>query len=157
MKWYAAHLVMYVKFRKDLQSDYPIWENIVLLKAKNEDDAFQKASERGLSDEGDDDATFRWNSKPASWVFGGIRKLTLCEDSTARPNDGTEVTFLEMHASTKCDLERFISGEPVSMKFVEHFRDDVEGDAPPTIQPTGQKRAASTATRKQSTNGSVLH
>jgi hypothetical protein len=40
MKWYAAHLVMFVQFKKHRQGSYPIWENIVLIKARSDQEAF---------------------------------------------------------------------------------------------------------------------
>src|SRR6267154_5236373 len=94
--WYAAHIVMYVEFKEAEQKAFPVWENIVLLSADSEDEAFAKAESKGRESAGDDGGTFRWAGKPASWVFGGIRKLTLCENPEERPGDGTEVSYIEM-------------------------------------------------------------
>jgi hypothetical protein len=91
-RWYAAHLVLYVKLKAGAQRPFPVWENIVLLRARSEEEALAKAEQRGRAEAGDDDGTFRWNGKPAEWVFAGVRKLTLCEDSEDRPGDGTEVS-----------------------------------------------------------------
>ena len=82
--WYAAHLLMYVKFKASTGRRIPVWENIVLIKATSEEEAFTKATQRGKADEGDDDGTFRWGGKPAQWLFAGIRKLTLCWQATGR-------------------------------------------------------------------------
>src|SRR5262249_14552396 len=95
VSWYTAHIVMMVRFKEYPQEHFPIWENIVLLEANSDDGAFANAEERGREDEGDDDGTFRWGGKPATWVFAGVRKLTLCEDGRNRPEDGTELSYLE--------------------------------------------------------------
>src|SRR5207248_1660495 len=84
-RWYAAHIVMYVEFKEGEQKSYPVWENIVLVEGESEEVAFRKAEMRGRDQAGDDGGTFRWGGRPASWVFGGLRKLTLCENADERP------------------------------------------------------------------------
>ncbi len=59
-RWYAAHIVMYVKRKEDTGGKIPVWENILLIRASSEEEAFEKARQRGEEDEGDDDGTFRW-------------------------------------------------------------------------------------------------
>ena len=39
--WYAAHIVMYVKRKGRAGAKVPIWENIVLLRAGSEEEAFE--------------------------------------------------------------------------------------------------------------------
>jgi hypothetical protein len=121
MNWYAAHLVMYVKFKDREQDHYPIWENIVLLIAKSDDEAFAKAERHGHAEEGDDDGSFRWGDVPAEWIFAGVRKLTLCEAMNECPKDGTEITFLEMEVGTKKTLEKLLNGETVTIKLADRF------------------------------------
>ena len=58
--WYTAHLLMYVKRKNHTDGKIPVWENLVLIKADSESEAFAKAERRGKQDEGDDDGTFRW-------------------------------------------------------------------------------------------------
>lgn len=144
MKWYAAHLVLYVQFKDARQDHYPIWENIVLIRARTEAEAFRKAEKRGQTDAGDDEGSFRWGGKAATWVFAGVRKLTSCEDATARPNDGAEVTFLELQTASKREIERFVAGEPAAVKFMERFRDDEDVGARSTTETQVSKRTRST-------------
>jgi hypothetical protein len=80
MSWFAAHIVMFVKVTGKRQRRFPVWENIVLIEADSEARAFAKAEQRGRLDEGDDGGSFRWGGQPASWVFAGVRKLTLCDE-----------------------------------------------------------------------------
>jgi hypothetical protein len=126
MNWYAAHIVMVVRFKEQPQDQFPVWENIVLIEAKSDDEAFVKAEERGRQDEGDDDGSFRWGGKPATWVFVGVRKLTSCDDALQRPGNGTELTYLEMELSSEADLERFVRGEPTSVLIRDPFAEDAE-------------------------------
>jgi hypothetical protein len=122
MSWFAAHLVMAVKLKEQSQKRYPAWENIVLIKADSEDEAFEKAERRGREEEGDDDGSFRWGGQPATWVFAGVRKLTTCQDAERRPGDGTEVSFLELEFSSQEALEQFVEGQPAAVRFREEVR-----------------------------------
>ena len=119
--WYAAHLIMYVKFKEHEQKKIPVWENIVLIKADSDDEAFEKAERRGHDDEGDDDETFRWDEKPAKWVFAGVRKLTRCQQSEERPDDGVEISYTELSVDSEDALHKLVSGESVGVRFHEMF------------------------------------
>lgn len=96
MNWYAAHAIMYVKFKSQPQESYPFWENIILVEAASDEEAMMKATARAKENEGDSQGSFTWADHPASWCFAGIRKLVACEDFNARPQHGTEITYLEM-------------------------------------------------------------
>lgn len=119
--WYAAHILLYVKRKDSSGGKTPVWENVVLIKAASEEEAFAKATQRGKADEGDDNGTFQWGGKPAQWVFAGIRKLTLCEDPEKRPADGTEVSYTEMEVESEQAVAKLLKGKPVSVTFRERF------------------------------------
>jgi hypothetical protein len=121
MNWYAAHLILYVKFRSPPQERFPVWENIVLIKADSEEEAFTKAEDRGRADAGDDDGSFRWGGRPATCVFAGVRKLTLCQDAAKRPGDGTKVAYTEMEVASLQAIEKLLGGKPVSVRLMEKF------------------------------------
>ena len=118
--WYAAHIIMYVKRKDGTGGKTVVWENIVLLKAGSEEEAFAKAIQRGKEDEGDN-GTFRWGGKPAQLLFAGIRKLTLCEDPEKRPGDGTEVSYMEMEVESEQAVGKLLEGKPVAVKFRDSF------------------------------------
>jgi hypothetical protein len=127
--WYAAHIVMYVKRKARAGGKVPVWENIVLVRARSEQEAFEKATQKGKEGEGDDDGTFRWAGQPAQWVFAGIRKLTLCEDPDRRPGDGTEITYTEMEVSSEQAVAKLVeSGAAVTIR--DRF---AEPDARPKV------------------------
>jgi hypothetical protein len=111
--WYTAHLVMYVKRKRRAGGRVPVWENIVLVRARSEEEAFEKARRKGKEAEGDDDGTFRWGGQPAEWVFAGIRKLTLCDDAEKRPGDGTEISYIEMEVASEQAVTRLVEGDAV--------------------------------------------
>jgi hypothetical protein len=119
--WYAAHIVMYVKRQEGASGKTPVWENIVLIKARSEEEAFEKAKRRGAEEEGDDDGTFRWGGKPARWVFAGVRKLTLCEDPDKRPGDGTEISYTEMEVDSEQAVRKLLGGSAVALKLRDRF------------------------------------
>jgi hypothetical protein len=125
-KWFAAHIIMYVEFKTERQTTYPVWENIVLVHAAGEDEAFAKAEKKGRESEGDDGGTFQWDNTPARWVFGGVRKLTLCQDSEVRPKDGTEITYLQLRVRSKISLAKLIHSERVSVELIEPFSQEEE-------------------------------
>lgn len=116
MTWYAAHLILFVRFKERRQTRFPVWENIVLIQADSEEEALVKAEKRGRQDEGDSDGTFQWEGHLAEWVFAGVRQLILCQDENRRPGDGTEVTYLEMEVASEEALRKLAAGEQVSVR-----------------------------------------
>ena len=121
MNWYAAHTVMWVRMKGKRQARFPCWENVVLIQASSEAEAFAKAEKRGRQEEGDCDGSFRWGGEPATWVFGGIRKLVLCDDPETRPGDGSEITYTELELESKEALEKLIAGEPTALQYMDRF------------------------------------
>jgi hypothetical protein len=134
---------MFVELKDKGQKRFPVWENVVLIQASSEDEAFEKAERYGRAEEGDDGGSFHWGKSPARWVFAGVRKLTECQTATDRPEDGTELTYTELELDSREDVKRLASGKPVQAYFNERYRpaetksSNVEGDA----RPTKRKRA----------------
>jgi hypothetical protein len=58
MSWYTAHAIMFVRFKEGRQEHYPVWENVLLIRAASEEEAFTRACERAKQDEGDSNDTF---------------------------------------------------------------------------------------------------
>ncbi len=121
MAWYAAHLLLYVKLKRQHQDRFPVWENIVLIKAATEEEAFASAEMHGRAEAGDDDGSFRWGGQPAQWIFAGVRKLTLCQDAGKRPGDGTKISYTEMEVASLEAIDKLLSGEPISVRLCEKF------------------------------------
>lgn len=124
MKWYAAHLDYYFKLRTGKQRSFRVWENIVLIRASDADEAYDKAEERGRQEVADDDPSLTWDGRPARMVFAGVRKVTSCTDEDKRPGDGTEVTYLEMELDSESAIRKLVAMQPVSLKIADAFPDE---------------------------------
>jgi hypothetical protein len=122
MTWYSAHIIMYVDLKHVIQKSYPVWENIVLIRAETVDEAFEKAERYGRSEEGDDDGSFCWGKQPARWVFAGVRKLTECQGFSNRPDDGTEVSYNELELDSREAVEKLAAGKPVQTYRSDRYR-----------------------------------
>ncbi len=115
MSWYAAHIVMYIRFQEPPQRDFRVWENIVLIEAPSRDAALEKAIRRGREDEGDSSGSLTWGGRPAEWVLGGVRKICECVDPDKTPGDGTEVSYLEFDLESLEQLERYVNSKSVCL------------------------------------------
>jgi hypothetical protein len=123
MMWYGAHIVMAVRYDDPAdQTDYPVWENVVLVRADSDEKALQKAEEIGRAGEDDGSERLRWDGKPARWVFAGVRKLIECrtpDDPQDRLRTGTEVTYSQMILDSRETLQKFVKGDPVPVLYEE--------------------------------------
>jgi hypothetical protein len=121
--WYAAHVIMAIRYDKPGdQKNYPVWENVVLVRADSDDKALEKAVQLGRADEDDGSEGLRWEGKPARWVFAGVRKLIECrtpDDPRDRLRTGTEVTYSQMILDSPEALEKFVNGDPVPVLYDE--------------------------------------
>jgi len=121
--WFAAHVVLWVKYTEHKQKTFPLWENVILIKARSEAEALAKAEAHGQRMACRGKPTFTWGSKPATWVFGGVRKVTACDDSAERPDDGTEITYTQMRVRSAAALKKLLEGEPVGVQYIEEYRE----------------------------------
>lgn len=114
MSWYAASIVSYVKFKDGNQDEYPIWENVVLIKASSDEDAFEKAKCIGKESDGD---AFIWEDRPAVWQYAGIRKILSVDTNNedASIGDGLEITYSQMLLKNKTDLDKFVEGDEIEL------------------------------------------
>lgn len=120
-RWYAASIIMSVRFKDGNQDKYPVWENVILIKASSDDEAIKKAEKEGREAEGDSRGTFTWDDRPAEWVFAGIRKLMAVENLNAGKDiltDGTEVTHSQFVLEDEDAFKRFINGKDVMVLYV---------------------------------------
>jgi hypothetical protein len=111
---------MYVRFKDGRQGYYLVWENVLLVEAESEALAKERARERAELDAGDSDGTFRWDGRPAEWVFAGIRKiLTVSHRSGAVPGHGDEIIYSEFRVRDESTLQDLAAGRPVSIEYIE--------------------------------------
>jgi hypothetical protein len=80
--------------RKDREKDpnalCEVWQNLIILHARNEHEALRKAEKIGASQAGDARGSLRLDGKPAICKFMGVASLGLIHDPLA---DGTEITW----------------------------------------------------------------
>jgi hypothetical protein len=119
MPWYSAHAIMAVRFKKGRRRRIPIWENIILVRAKDADEAWEKASVRAKEDEGDDEGTMIWNGKPASHVFIGLRVLVSVSHrgTSGRLRSGDELTYLEYDVADERSLRALVGGKTCDVRY----------------------------------------
>ncbi len=128
MKWYAAHIIMYFKRRKGPQKRFLVWENIVLIRAKSSDEAYEKAEEYGRQEAAVDDTNTTIGGHPSRGVFAGVRKVTLCQNENRRPMDGTEVSYIELCLKSEVAIKNLVDGKSVVVDVIDPFPDREVGD-----------------------------
>jgi hypothetical protein len=111
---------MYFKRRKGSQKRFLVWENIVLIRAKTSDEAYEKAEQRGR-EEAVDDETTTIGGHPSRLIFAGVRKVTLCQDEDSRPTDGTEVSYNELVVRSETDIKKLVAGKSVAVEILDPF------------------------------------
>jgi hypothetical protein len=121
MPMYAAHAIMYFRFKDTVQDYFPAWENVYLIEAADGEDPEARAIQRAKQDEGDDSGTLICDGHPAEIVLVGIRKVISVshrgdEDSLA---SGDELTYSRFLVSDKLSLDRLAKGEPVTVEYSE--------------------------------------
>jgi hypothetical protein len=93
MRWYVSHEILLVDFPKRRKTEKTIvWENIVLIKADNADEAFEKALAHGkLSEE-----KILVDGKEGFMQFKGLKELSWVYEEL---EDGSEIEWCEYRIS----------------------------------------------------------
>ncbi len=114
MKWYVAYCLMLFRFRDGNQDTFPLWENLILIRADSHEQAGHKARDRAKRDELDEPST-TWDDRPVTTEFVGVRKTVECQDGSDRPGDGTEVTYNELSVATREQFDALLAGDEVTV------------------------------------------
>ena len=129
MSWYAAHILVYLKYLEETQDLYDIQENIVLVEASDSQAAWTIADELGKKYESD--MLTGPEKKPARWTYGGIRVVIECQDVEPetlnqppdfKPKHATEVTYLPYTVKSVETLNKLIKGEAVDISLEDSNR-----------------------------------
>jgi hypothetical protein len=123
--YFCAHIILWMKDKDGVQKEYPFWENIYIVKARNISEAKKKAERCGIEEAEPDDG-LEVNGKPAKWTYGGVKKITNIIDNSIFEcemheilKDVAEVTWGEFSVPNKATLDKLISGELVSSNYDE--------------------------------------
>jgi len=142
--WYAAHIVMVVQITRGKQSKYPAWENIVLIAADSEEEAFRKADACGSKEEQAVDESFHWGKHPARLKYMGVRKLTECRFPADEPCDLGEATYIDLQFPSEEAVTNYIAGNDQRVTIQNPFPDPVSPAVAGTLastRPTKRKGA----------------
>jgi hypothetical protein len=122
MTWFAASVIMVIRFQDGVQDKYPVWENVILIDASSVEEAYSKAEQYGREDESSPDESVTWEGRVAQLVFGGVRKLIEIRNASAlrdQPGDGAEITYSQFELDSDESLSKLIKGEEVSVLYRE--------------------------------------
>jgi hypothetical protein len=118
--WYAAHVIMYFKFKDGNQDCFTVWENVFLVEAPSTDEAFEKAEKLGRTDEGDSGGSLTLDGRPVMLTYAGIRKLVQVGYGTDdKPVDGVEVTYSRLEVKDAKAFIRLVEGKSVTVRYEE--------------------------------------
>ena len=118
--WFAAHVIMYFKFKDESQDTFPVWENVFLVDAPSTEEAFEKAARLGRADEGDDDGSLTCDDRPATLTYAGVRKLVrVGYAADDKPVDGEELTYSLLRVKDAKAFARLVKGKPVTARYEE--------------------------------------
>ncbi len=120
MSWYTAHVIQYYEFKQRPQEYYPFYENVILIQADSDEQAWTLAEhyvqERS---EGDAYGTLVWDGIPAIRRYAGVRKVISLPNPKGEPQHGVELTYSLFHAESWEDLQKLVAGEAVRVKYIE--------------------------------------
>jgi hypothetical protein len=91
--WFWAWLVQATIAKEDLSSDdaaCEAWENLVIINADDEGEAYAKALEIGKTYVGDSQGTLKLGGRPAVAQFLGVKTMGVIHDDL---EDGAEITY----------------------------------------------------------------
>lgn len=125
--WYAAHIIMAVKWVSRKQRRFPIHENVVIFRGRSPE-VIRQLAIKYARDEYEGDASLTLDGHPARMVFVGIRKIVECRDSTAGAikrsttrrvslGVGTEVTYSVFAVKGAAALKALSAGKAVSLVY----------------------------------------
>lgn len=65
MNWYAASAIILFEYEDGIQNDFPVWENVYLIEANDDESAMYKAIQYGKAEEGNDSGSLEVNGRKA--------------------------------------------------------------------------------------------
>lgn len=122
MPWYSASAIFFFEYKEGKQDEYLVWENVYLLEANSDQEAWKKAEKYAKQYEGDSSGTLTLNGRPVTQKYGGIRKIVSVSNSINIEEgvlEGAEVTFNKFVVKDRKSLDDLISGKPVKIVYEE--------------------------------------
>ena len=123
MTWFAAHIVIGMK-RIDDVGPVSVYENVILIEAKDAKEAHLLAAKIGENEAQIDDG-LTIDDSPAKKIFAGIRKIITVSNPDPydldqdQPTTGTEITYSEFEVPNEDALRCFANGETLDVRYLE--------------------------------------
>jgi hypothetical protein len=117
-------VLLYLKEKRARQSTFLVWENVYLVRARDISEAAKKGEAFGRADCAPDE-TLTVDGRPATLVFGGVRRIVWCAESPHRGRtstvsvlrDGVEATFSTFVVRGRRDLSSLLAGRPALVRY----------------------------------------
>jgi hypothetical protein len=125
MTWYGASLIFATKVVDGEQEKIPISEEVYLVHAPDDEEAWQIAKEIGRHDQLINDKV-EFNGRVARREFLGIRKLrsiynpvSMDDIDQEPPTNGSEITRSNFEVVGQESLDDLMNGKPVTVLYVD--------------------------------------
>jgi hypothetical protein len=126
MTWYAAHIIVSDRpINSDYEGDISLYENVVLISAKDDDEANFKAQQYGENSIVQDDTLTTMEGVHLKTAFVGVRKIIEIQNPPSLnsaetvPVDGTEITYSKFAVKDPEALAKLVNGEEVLISYIE--------------------------------------
>jgi hypothetical protein len=126
MTWYAAHIIVSDRpINPDDEGDISLYENVVLISAKDDDEANFKAQQYGENSIVQDDTLTTMEGVHLETAFVGVRKIIEIQNPPSLnsaetvPVDGTEITYSKFAVKDEEALAKLVNGEEVLIDYLE--------------------------------------
>ena len=126
MTWYSASIIIAVRTEQQDGSPILVHENVILIEARNDDEAMEKAKTAGKNQvQPGVSENLRMGNRPAHLEFIGVRKLITVSNPSPlsqdkdRPDDGTEVTYSCFELPDEDALVRLSNGNDVTLRYIQ--------------------------------------
>jgi hypothetical protein len=125
MIWYAAHIIVSHRPISPKIGDIYLYENVILISAKDDDEANFKAEQYGKNSVVEDDTLTTMEGVPVETSFVGVRKIIEIQNQPPldpakdRPGDGSEITYSKFRVVDEEALAKLAKGEEVLVNYLE--------------------------------------
>ena len=123
MPWYAAHAIVSYRTIKPSKGEIRVYENVILISAKDGAEAHNKAQRFGKADIVKDETLTTMEGEPLEESFVGIRKLIEIVNpfspGPATPVDGAEIKYSSFTVKDEQALVDLVIGDEVLISYLE--------------------------------------
>jgi Domain of unknown function (DUF4288) len=125
MPWYAAHAIVSYRTIKPSKGEIDVYENVILISAKDGAEAHNKAQQFGEAYIVKDETLTTMEGEPLEESFVGIRKIIEISNpfspgpDSAIPVDGAEITYSSFKVKDEQALADLVNGDEVLISYLE--------------------------------------